>query len=64
MLTEEIARLARCERGAVARREERRDPLYCRLLKSFALGSYEGCRGAPIEMLNAASIVKISQQAS
>jgi hypothetical protein len=40
-LTEEIARLAHCERSAVEKQEERRDPLYYRLLKSFALGSYE-----------------------
>jgi cytidylate kinase len=62
LLTEEIARLAHCERAAVEKREERRDPLYYRLLKSFALGSYEGSRGAPIEMLDADSIVKISEQ--
>jgi cytidylate kinase len=61
LLTEEIARLAHCERAAVEKREERRDPLYYRLLKSFALGSYEGSRGAPIEMLDADSIVKISE---
>jgi hypothetical protein len=42
--------------------EERRDPLYYRLMKSFARGSYEGSRGAPIEMLDADSIVRISQQ--
>src|SRR6266566_5782342 len=46
LLTEEIARLAHCERSAVEKREERRDPLYYRLLKSFARGSYEGSRGA------------------
>jgi cytidylate kinase len=61
-LTDEIARLAHCERAAVEKREERRDPLYYRLLKSFAMGSYEGSRGAPIEMLDADSIVKISQR--
>jgi hypothetical protein len=56
LLTEEIARLALCERSAVAKREERRDPLYYRLLKSFARGSYEGSRGAPVEMLGVRSI--------
>jgi len=54
--------LAHCERSAVEKREERRDPLYYRLLKSFARGSYEGSRGAPVEMLDAESIVKISEQ--
>jgi len=62
LLTEEIARLAHCNQSAVEKREERRDPLYCRLLKSFARGSYEGSRGAPIAMLDADSIVRISQQ--
>jgi len=62
LLTEEIARFAHCERSAVEKREERRDPLYYRLLKSFVLGSYEGSRGAPVEMLDADSIVRISQQ--
>jgi len=62
LLTEEIARLAHCEQSAVEKQEERRDPLYYRLLKSFALGSYEGSRGIPVEMLDADSIVKISEQ--
>jgi Cytidylate kinase-like family len=38
LLTQEIARLAHCERSATEKREERLDPLYYRLLKSFALG--------------------------
>jgi cytidylate kinase len=46
-LTDEIARLARCERSEVAQREERRDPLYYRLLKSFLLGSFEGSLNVP-----------------
>jgi cytidylate kinase len=46
-LTDEIARLARCERSEVAEREERRDPLYYRLLKSFLLGSFEGSLNVP-----------------
>jgi cytidylate kinase len=62
-LTQEIARHAHCEQSAVAQREERRDPLYQRLLKSFALGSYEGLRGGqPVEMLDSDSIFKISQR--
>ena len=32
-LTTEIARLAQCEHAQVAKREERMDPLYYRLLK-------------------------------
>jgi cytidylate kinase len=62
-LTQDIARLAHCEHSAVAQREERCDPLYQRLLKSFVMGSYEGIRGGqPVEMLDSDSIFKISQQ--
>jgi cytidylate kinase len=62
LLTEEVARLAHCQRSAVEQREERRDPLYYRLLKSFALGSYEGSQIAPVETLDADSIVTISER--
>jgi hypothetical protein len=62
LLTQEIARLAHCRSSAVRKREERRDPLYYRLFKSFALGSYEGGVHPRIEMLDADSIVKISEQ--
>lgn len=61
LLTQEIARLAHCQQSEVRQREERLDPLYYRLLKSFALGSYEGSPGAPVEMLDADSIVRISE---
>ena len=62
-LTQEIARHAHCEQSAVAQREERRDPLYQRLLKSFALGSSEGYRGGPpVEMLDSDSIFRLSQR--
>lgn len=62
-LTQEIARLAHCRQSEVAQREERRDPLYQRLLKSFAMGSYEGYRGgAPVAMLDSDSIFKLSQR--
>lgn len=60
-LTQEIARLAHSEKSAVEKREERRDPLYYRLFKSFALGSYEGSPGVPVEILDADSIVTISE---
>src|SRR5438552_5940660 len=62
-LTQEIARLAHCEQSVVEKHEERRDPFYYRLLKSFALGSYEGSPGPyAAEMLDADSIVRISQR--
>lgn len=40
-LTREIARLADCTLAAVQQREERKDPLYYRLFKSFLRGSFE-----------------------
>jgi len=62
LLTQEIARLAHCEQSAVEKREERQDPLYYRLLKSFVLGSYEGSPGEPVEALDADRIVRISER--
>lgn len=63
-LTEEIARLSHSGHADVRRREERRDPLYYRLLKSFALGSWEGSPNtASVEMLDADSIVQLSERA-
>lgn len=63
LLTEKVARLAHCDHSAIAEREERRDPLYRRLLHSFALGSYEGSGGVyPVETLDADSIFRFSEQ--
>jgi cytidylate kinase len=62
LLTQEIARLAHCEQSAVEKREERQDPLYYRLLKSFVLGSYEGSPSEPVEALDADRIVRISER--
>ena len=41
-LTREIARLTECDPAVVAGREERGDPMYYRLFKSFLRGSFEG----------------------
>jgi cytidylate kinase len=61
-LTQEIARLSNCEQSDIRRREERPDPIYYRLLKSFAMGSYEGSPDAfSVEMLDADSIVRFSE---
>ncbi len=46
-LTNEIARYMECDRSVVEEHEEKRDPLYYRLLKSFMRGSYEGSLNAP-----------------
>jgi hypothetical protein len=42
LLTEEIARRAERPKAIVENREERTDPLYYRLFKSFLRGSFEG----------------------
>jgi hypothetical protein len=63
LLTQEIARLVHCEQSAIENREERLDPFYYRLLKSFAQGSYEGSStSVPVDALDADSIVRISQR--
>lgn len=67
-LTGEIARAANCQLSAVQQREERRDPLYYRLLRSFTRGSYEGSMNAepmmldPLQALDSDSIVRISRR--
>jgi cytidylate kinase len=67
-LTSEIARAANCHLSAVEQREERRDPLYYRLLKSFTRGSYEGSMKVdpvmldPLHALDSDSIVRISRK--
>jgi cytidylate kinase len=63
LLAQEIARLAKCDQSDVRKREERRDPLYYGLFKSFALGSWEGSPDASsIGMLDADNIVQLSEQ--
>jgi cytidylate kinase len=46
-LTSEIARLMECDCRVVEEHEEKRDPLYYRLLKAFLRGSHEGSLNAP-----------------
>jgi cytidylate kinase len=63
LLTEEIARLANCPKAVVERREERTDPLYYRLFKSFLRGSYEGSLNAhKLNLVDSESILKITEQ--
>jgi cytidylate kinase len=63
LLTEEIARLAHCPKAVVEAREERTDPLYYRLFKSFMRGSYEGSINAPkLNLVDSETIVKITQR--
>jgi len=47
LLTTEVARYLECDSFHIERREERRDPMYYRLFKSFLRGSYEGSLNAP-----------------
>jgi cytidylate kinase len=63
LLTEEIARLAECPKAVVEVREERADPLYYRLFKSFLRGSYEGSLNAPkLKLVDSESILKITER--
>ncbi|HET6933232.1 MAG TPA: cytidylate kinase-like family protein [Candidatus Angelobacter sp.] len=63
LLTEEIARLARCPRALVEDREERNDPLYYRLFKSFLRGSYEGSINAPkLNLVDSETILSITRR--
>lgn len=62
-LTEEIARLGDCPKTVVEQREERRDPLYYRLFKSFLRGSYEGSLNAhKLHVVDSESILKLAEQ--
>lgn len=63
LLTEEIARLADCPKAVVAGREERTDPLYYRLFKSFLRGSYEGSLNAhKLKLVDSECILKFTEQ--
>ena len=63
LLTNEIARRMECESWHVEQREERRDPLYYRLLKSFLRGSYEGSLHAPrLKVADADGIRAVAEQ--
>jgi cytidylate kinase len=62
-LTEEIARLANCPKAAVEQREERTDPLYYRLFKSFLRGSYEGSINAhKLNLVDSETILKMTER--
>src|ERR1700675_1622557 len=62
LLTEEIARLANCPKSVVEVREERADPLYYRLFKSFLRGSYEGSLNAhKLNLVDSECILKFTE---
>jgi cytidylate kinase len=63
LLTEEIARLAQCPQAVVECREEKNDPLYYRLFKSFLRGSFEGSINAhKLKLVDSESILKITER--
>jgi cytidylate kinase len=63
VLTEEIARLANCPKAVVEVREERKDPLYYRLFKSFLRGSYEGSLNAhKLNLVDSETILKLTER--
>jgi cytidylate kinase len=63
LLTSEIARLMDCGCKEVEEREEKRDPLYYRLFKSFMRGSQEGVQNAPrLKMVDADCIRQVAEQ--
>src|ERR1700726_2366143 len=62
VLTEEIARRADCPKSVVEVREERTDPLYYRLFKSFLRGSYEGSLNAhKLKLVDSECILKFTE---
>lgn len=63
LFTEEIAKLAKCPEEVVRAREERTDPLYARLFKSFLRGSYEGSLNAyRLGVVDSESILRFTEQ--
>jgi len=62
-LAEEIARLANCPKTLVEGKEERSDPLYYRLFKSFLRGSFEGSINAhKLNLVDSESIMQFTRQ--
>jgi cytidylate kinase len=63
LLTEEIARRMDCDCRAVEEHEEKRDPMYYRLLKSFMKGSFEGSLNAPrLKMVDTECVREVVQK--
>jgi cytidylate kinase len=62
-LTDEIARRMQCDSKHVEERQERRDPLAYRMLKSFMRGSFEGSMIAPqLKVADAEGIRRVAEQ--
>jgi cytidylate kinase len=62
-LTTEIARLMECDCRVVEEREEKRDPLFHRLMMSFMRGSHEGSLNAPrLKMADADCVREVGER--
>jgi len=62
-LTTEIARLMECDCRVVEEREEKRDPLFHRLMMAFMRGSHEGSLNAPrLKMADAGCIREVAER--
>ena len=63
LLTDEIARLMDCDCYAVEPHEEKQDPLYYRLFKSFMRGSFEGTLNSKtVKMVDADCVREAAQR--
>ncbi len=62
-LTNEIARQMECDCRVVEEREEKRDPLFHRLMMAFMRGSHEGSLNAPrLKLADAECIREVTEQ--
>ncbi len=62
-LTNEIARLMKCDCRVVEERAEKRDPLFHRLMMAFMRGSHEGSLNAPrLRMADADCIREVTER--
>jgi cytidylate kinase len=63
LLTEETARRMDCDCQAVEEHEEKEDPVYYRLFKSFMKGSFEGSLNAPrLRMVDTECVREVVQK--
>ncbi len=62
-ITGELAKRLKCNVAAVEKREERLDPAFYRLMKTFMRGSYEaGMQGSGLDLLDADHLVRLSEK--
>lgn len=61
-ITERIAKRLHCSVRAVEQREERLDPTFYRLVKTFMRGSYEDRTGSQLEILDAESLAALFEK--